>query len=233
MKITVLHGQMHKGSTYNITKLFLDKLSDERTEVTEFFMPKNAPPFCIGCFNCLLKGEDKCPHADIVQPVAKAIEDADLLILESPCYVMGMSGQLKTYLDHLAYRWMSHRPHPDMFSKVGLVISTAAGAGTKKVNRALKDNLFFWGVPKIYSYGKNVGAMSWETVKPEKKLKIEKEVAEMAAKILKQIGRVKPGIKTKAVFKLMRLSQKANDWNPTDKGFWAENGWLEGKNKPW
>ncbi|MDP4092972.1 MAG: NAD(P)H-dependent oxidoreductase [Bacillota bacterium] len=232
MKITVLHGQMHKGSTWNITQLFLEKLSDKNTEINEFFMPKHTPSFCIGCFNCFTKGEDKCPHADIVQPVVNAIEEADLVILESPCYVLGMSGQLKTFLDHMGYRWIPHRPHPKMFSKVGLVISTAAGAGAGKVTKALKDNLFYWGVGKVYRFGKNVGASSWETVKSEKKSHIENDVTQMAAKILNKIGNVKPGIKTKAMFKLMQMSQKSNNWNPTDKEHWVRNGWLN-RNKPW
>lgn len=232
MRIIVLHGQMHKGSTYNITRLFLDNISDESTEITEFYMPKDAPPFCIGCFNCFMKGEEHCPHAYIVQPIVKAIEEADLIILESPCYVSGMTGQLKTFLDHMGYRWMPHRPHPKMFGKVGLVISTAAGAGTKKVTKALKDNLFYWGVPKIYSYGKNVGASSWETVKLEKKLKIEKEVIQIATQISRQVGKIKPGIKTKVMFQIMRMSQKANNWNHTDKEYWLRNGWLDTA-KPW
>ena len=66
MKIVVLHGQMHKGSTYNITKLFSDNISVENTKIIEFFMPKDTPPFCIGCFSCFEKGEEKCPHADKV-----------------------------------------------------------------------------------------------------------------------------------------------------------------------
>ncbi len=232
MKITVLHGQMHKGSTYNITKLFLEKLTDKNTEIKEFFMPKHAPSFCVGCFKCFTEGEEKCPHADTVQPVAKAIEEADLVIIESPCYALGMSGQLKTFLDHMSYRWMPHRPHPRMFSKVGLVISTAAGTGTRKVTKALQDNLFYWGVPIIYRYGKNVSASSFESVKPEKKSQIEKDVTKISAKIVNQLGRVKPGIKTKAMFQLMRLSQKSNNWNPTDKEYWLKQGWL-GRVKPW
>ena len=232
MRIVVLHGQMHKGSTYNITKLFLENLSDENTEITEFFMPEDTPSFCIGCFNCFMKGEEECPHADKVQAIVKAMDEADLIILESPCYAFGMSGQLKTLLDHLAYRWMVHRPHPKMFSKVGLVISTAAGAGTKKVTKSLKDNLFHWGVAKIYRYGKNVAASSWESVKTEKKLKIEKDVKELSGKISKEIGNVKPGLKTKLMFHIMRMGQKANDWNPTDREYWLNNGWL-GASRPW
>jgi len=44
---------------------------------------------------------------------------------------MEMSGQLKTFFDHMAYRWISHRPHPSMKNKIGVAISTTAGAGAK------------------------------------------------------------------------------------------------------
>lgn len=155
-----------------------------------------------------------------------------MLILESPCYVYGMSGQLKTFLDHMGYRWMPHRPHPKMFSKVGLVISTAAGAGAKKVTKDLYDNLFYWGVSNIYRYSKNVGALSWETVKPEKKSQVENEVIQMARKISIKLGKPKPGLKTKGIFKIMKISQKTNNWNATDKEHWLKNGWLNG-DKPW
>ena len=232
MTIVVIHGQMHYGSTYNITKQFLHYLSTNKPAIKEFFLPRDAPHSCMGCCNCFTMGEEHCPHASFIQPIANAFEEADLIILESPCYVMGMSGQLKSFLDHLGYRWMPHRPHPRMFQKVGLVISTAAGAGTKKVTKALSRNLFFWGVPKILRYGINVSATSWKTVSEKKKSKIEKEVIKKAGKIRKLMGRVNPGIKTKFMFQMMRLSQKKNDWNPTDKEHWAKNGWL-GKKRPW
>ena len=36
MKITVINGQNHKGSTYNMGKILADKLSDDATEI---FLP--------------------------------------------------------------------------------------------------------------------------------------------------------------------------------------------------
>ena len=51
----------------------------------------------------------------------------------TPPTVPSMTGQLKTFLDHMGYRWLPHRPHPQMFRKIGLAVSTAAGAGAKKV----------------------------------------------------------------------------------------------------
>ena len=42
MRIVVLHGQSHKGSTYHLAKLFCDKLGGE---VTEFFLPRDFGAF--------------------------------------------------------------------------------------------------------------------------------------------------------------------------------------------
>lgn len=232
MKITVLHGQNHHGSTYNITKLFLNKLADENTEIIEFFMPRDTPSSCVGCCNCFTKGELQCPHAEMVQPVVRAIEEADLVILDSPCYVLGMTGQLKTFLDHMGYRWLAHRPHPQMFGKIGLAVSTAAGAGARKVTKDLQRHFFYWGIPQSFAYAKNIRATNWAMVPAKRKARIEKDVTRLAKKILQRQGKVKPGIKTKFIFKMMGLMQKSNDWNPTDREHWANNGWLSGK-KPW
>lgn len=45
MKITVIHGQSHKGSTYNIAKMLYDKLEGD---VTEFFFQEILALFVLG-----------------------------------------------------------------------------------------------------------------------------------------------------------------------------------------
>ena len=52
MKIAVINGQNHKGSTYHIGKQVADKLDGE---VTEFFLPRDFGDFCVGCTQCFLK----------------------------------------------------------------------------------------------------------------------------------------------------------------------------------
>ena len=230
MKITVLHGQNHKGSTYNITQLFLNKINDTNTEINEFYFVRNDD--CIGCFNCFTKGEEHCPHYAKVHPIIETIEEADLVIIESPCYCMGMSGQLKSFLDHMGYRWMPHRPHEKMFKKVGLTISTSAGAGAKKVTKDIAQHMFYFGISSIYKYGVNVGASSWEGVSEKKRVVIEKKIEKMAAKIQKKIKKVEPSLKTKIMFYIMRMNQKNNTWNETDKKYWEKHGWLK-KQRPW
>lgn len=59
MKIAVINGQNHKGSTYHIGKQVSDKLGGE---VTEFFLPRDFGDFCVGCTQCFLKSETLCPH---------------------------------------------------------------------------------------------------------------------------------------------------------------------------
>ena len=112
MKITIVHGQSHKGSTYNIARILSEKL---KGEVTEFFLPKDFGSFCVGCNNCFEKSEKECPHYNKLANITEAINEADLIILASPVYVFHATGAMKAFLDHYGYRWMVHRPEEKMF----------------------------------------------------------------------------------------------------------------------
>lgn len=172
MKITIIHGQSHKGSTYHIARMLSGKLGGE---VTEFFLPKDFGAFCVGCTACFERSEKLCPHYEKLQPITAALDDADVIILASPVYVYHATGAMKTLLDHYGYRWMVHRPEEKMFGKQAVCISTAAGAGMKSTNKDMADSLFFWGISRIYKFGIGVAAVSWDAVSAKKKQRIEKE----------------------------------------------------------
>lgn len=228
MKITIIHGQNHKGSTYHIARMLAEKL---RGEITEFFLPRDFGEFCLGCTMCFMKSEAMCPHYEKLKPITTAIDEADVLIFASPVYVYHVTGQMKTLLDHYGYRWMIHRPEEKMFQKQAVCISTAAGAGMKSTDKDLADSMFFWGVGKIYQYGVAVRGTSYERVEDKIKQKIDKKTTALADKINKNYGKVKPGIKTKIFFNVMRMLQK-NGWNEADVNYWREKGWNE-KARPW
>ena len=57
MKVTIINGQNHKGSTYNIGRILAQKIAINE-EITEFFLPKDMPEFCVGCNKCF--GENLC-----------------------------------------------------------------------------------------------------------------------------------------------------------------------------
>lgn len=228
MRTVVIHGQSHKGSTYHIAHALAEKIGGD---IEAFFLPRDFGEFCIGCTRCFVETEKNCLHNDKLNPITEAIDKADVIILASPVYVMHVTGAMKAFLDHYGYRWMAHRPEQSMFAKQGVCISTAAGAGIKSANKDMADSLFFWGVGKIYRYGKAVAATSWQEVSEKKKQSIDKAVSSIAGKISKRYGKVKPGLKTKFMFHFMRLMQKKG-WNKTDSDYWQERGWLD-KNRPW
>ncbi|MBQ8614136.1 MAG: NAD(P)H-dependent oxidoreductase [Ruminiclostridium sp.] len=227
MKITVIHGQSHKGSTYNIAKMLCGKLGGE---VKEFFLPKDFDCFCTGCATCF-NDETKCPHYEKLNPITEAMDEADVIILTSPVYVMHATGSMKAFLDHYGYRFMVHRPEETMFTKQAVCISTAAGAGMGSTIKDMADSTFFWGIAKTYKLGVAVMETRWEKVKPDIKAKIDKKTTAIAKQISNRNGKIKPGIKTKGFFNIMSMMQK-NGFNPADVDYWKEKGWT-GKARPW
>jgi len=53
----------------------------------------------------------------------------------------------------------------------------------------------------------------------------------VAKKIRNRSGNVKPGIKSRGMFMVMRFMQKIIS-NPKDVAYWEGKGWL-GKERPW
>ena len=228
MKITIIHGQNHKGSTYNITHKLAEKLNGE---ITEFFLPKDFGEFCLGCGTCFTTSEKKCPHYEKTLPLTAAIDAADVLIFDSPVYVYHVTGAMKAFLDHYGYRWMVHSPEESMFRKQAVCITTAAGAGLSSTLKDMKDSLYFWGVAKIYKYGIAVATLNWDGVSDKKRKSIDKATKKLAEKILRKNGKVKPGLKTKAFFFLMHLLQRKGI-TEKDRLYWKEKGWT-GNKRPW
>ena len=228
MNITIVHGQSHKGSTYHIAKILSEKL---KGEVTEFFLPRDFRSFCVGCTNCFEKSETLCPHYESLKPITEALDNADVIILASPVYVFHATGAMKVFLDHYGYRWLVHRPEEKMFHKQAVCISTAAGGGMRSTNKDMADSTFFWGIGKTYKYGEAVKEVSWNRVDDKIKNRIEKKTSSLARKIRKNYGNVRPSLKTKVFFRVMRRVQK-NGWNEADADYWREKGWT-GKKRPW
>ena len=228
MKVVLIHGQNHKGSTYRIGRMLAEKISGE---ITEFFLPRDFGEFCTGCTACFMKGETCCPHYEKLEPINRAMDEADVLILTSPVYVYHATGAMKAFLDHYGYRWMVHRPEKSMFTKQAVCISTAAGGGMKSTNKDMADSLFFWGIPKIYRYGLAVYATSYSQIKDKIKRKIDLETTELADRIRKDHGHVSPGIKTRAWFFILHLAQRRGAVE-ADRIYWKEKGWT-GRKRPW
>lgn len=232
MKIMLLHGQNHKGSSYHIGRMLAEKLAAEQ-EIAEFFLPEALNHFCTGCYACIAD-EKKCPFYNEKKVLADAMEQAELLIFTTPTYCMECSAPLKSFIDLFFQYWIVHRPRKDMFTKKAVIISTAAGNGTGKAIAPVKRTLAYWGVPYRKGYGIAVSAVNWEQVSEKKKQRIQMDMTKLAKKVKKaKVGKPSPYIRL--MFRMMASIKKSAPENGYDAGevqYWEENGWLEGK-RPW
>ena len=222
MKIALIHGQSHKGSTYHIAKSLADKVGGD---LQEFFLPRDFGDMCIGCTQCIMKDEKCCPHYERLAPITAAMDAADLIILDSPVYVYHVTSAMKAFLEHYGWRWMLHRPEESMFKKQMVCIATAAGGGQKNTCQDMADSGFYWGIGKIYKYGIAIRAMKWADVKPKTKEKIDRDMDKLADKIKARQTKIKPGFKTRLYFFIMgRIVSMRQD--SVDYAYWKAKGWL-------
>ena len=97
MKIVIIHGQSHQGSTCHIARQLAEKL---KGETKEFFLPRDFDNICTGWTACFKKDEKLCPHHEKLKPLTEAVDEADVIILASPVYVYHVTGAMKNFLDH-------------------------------------------------------------------------------------------------------------------------------------
>ena len=229
MKILIIHGQSHEGSTCMAARKIADKVGGE---IKEFFLPRDFNRSCLGCYTCFRTELSECPHYRELEPLVKAILDADLLIFESPVYVYHATGPMMSFLDHFGTWWMVHRPMPEMSGKQAVAVSTAAGGGMKSTARDMADSLEMWGIRRVYKLGFGVQAIKPDEI-PERKLrKIEKSTDRLARRIRYGAGRRGCNGRAKKWFYLMRFAHRHFPPMEPDYGYWEKNGW-HGEKRPW
>lgn len=147
MKVLIISGTDHKGSTYNIGRLLAGKITSEEN-ISEIFLPRDFGEFCCGCTNCFGKSERECPHFGKLAPLTEIIDSSDILIFTTPVYVYHATGQMKAFLDHYGWRWMVHRPEEKMFSKTGCCYLHGSRCGNEVRNKGRRRQLLLLGDTK-------------------------------------------------------------------------------------
>lgn len=237
MKITVINGTEKHGVTYRLKERFLARYKDI-AEITEYYLPKDCPSFCLGCTSCFSKGESTCKDYSYISAIDASLLSADLIVMTSPAYVMHATGGMKAMLDHFGYRWMPHRPAAEMFGKRAVIITQCLGAGAKSTAKDIKHSLSWWGISKIGRFsGALMGDIEWDNLTEKKRKKLFRGVDKLARKFAKT-NYGKPAhtkLVTKIKFALCRMIQKGirkRGVDSLDVKYWQERGWLD-KARPW
>lgn len=68
---------------------------------------------CMSCMACKIKGKasNVCRFKDALTPVLEEIAQADGLVLASPIYFGDVTGQMRTFLERLAFPWLSYNDY--------------------------------------------------------------------------------------------------------------------------
>ena len=68
---------------------------------------------CMSCMACKIKGKavNVCKFKDALTPVLEEIAQADGLVLGSPIYFGDVTGQMRSFLERLAFPWLSYNDY--------------------------------------------------------------------------------------------------------------------------
>lgn len=150
MRILVIMGSPRKGNTYLAAKKIEESMRSMGNVEFEYLMLKDAGlSQCSGCFVCLSKSENHCPHKDSAPIIEQKMQAADGVIFATPVYGMNVSALLKTFVDRFSY--IFHRPR--FFDKKALLLSTTGAVGLKEVLDYLKLIAGIWGFEVTNSVG--------------------------------------------------------------------------------
>lgn len=223
MNITIIHGSMRKGNTFSLTQEVIKilKMKDD-VEINEINVNELNLPFCLSCHSCFTKGEQNCPHRDIMQNVAELIESSDGIILSGVVYSMHLNAAMKNLIDHLSYYF--HRPR--LFKTKGLVVTTTAGAGENKIAKYLTSTMGHWGISNVKTVTCKMQSVKFSLTENQHK-KIDKVTDEFYNALLHN-KKKRPTFESISVHNAFRgMSAADNPVSQYDKQYWIETGLAE------
>ncbi len=115
-KIVIVDGGPRRNmNTAQMLKSCADgaKSVDETIEIKSIRLYDMNYKGCISCMACKLKGKSTnlCKFKDELTPVLDEIAHADAIVLGSPIYFGEVTGQMRSFLERLAFPWLSYNDY--------------------------------------------------------------------------------------------------------------------------
>ena len=151
MKALLINGSPNKlGCTHTALREVADTLEALGVETEILWLGKAAIQGCIDCGSC--RENARCVFTDLVNETAARLDEFDALILGSPVYYAGPSGQLCAFLDRLF-----HSSGGRMAGKLGAsVVSCRRGGAASAFDRLNK----YFSISNMHI----VGSQYWNQV---------------------------------------------------------------------
>lgn len=123
MKILVLNGSPRpKGNTRKMIDAFCEGAASVGHQIDVVDVCRKQISGCMACEYCHTKGRGACVQKDDMQEIYDLLKDTEMLVLASPIYYHGISGQLKCVVDRLYAA--AYPAKPPRLKKVAMFLSS-------------------------------------------------------------------------------------------------------------
>ena len=123
MKVLILNGSPRKNSnSKQMIDAFCEGLKKAGHEWNELDVCRMNIHGCLACEYCHGEGEGFCAQKDDMQSVYSLLGEAEMLVIASPIYYHGLSGQMKCTIDR--FYAMLYPRKPGKLSKVAMFLSS-------------------------------------------------------------------------------------------------------------
>ncbi|UWP59971.1 flavodoxin family protein [Ruminococcus gauvreauii] len=123
MRILVLNGSPRpNGNTVHMIKAFREGAISSGHQVDVIDVCKKKVGGCIACEHCHTEGKGECIQKDDMQEIYELLKKAEMLVLASPIYYHGMSGQLKCVIDR--FYAVAYPVKPTGLKKIAMILSS-------------------------------------------------------------------------------------------------------------
>lgn len=224
-KILVISGShQKKGTGIGAFNIFKEYFNETEYSFEVLHLSDYNILFCKGCKACFKVNEKVCPCKDDVLTIVEKMKAVDALIFISPIYGMGISGQLKTFLDRIVF--LFHRPA--LYRKQVLLLFSTDIGGIKPVSFYMRYLINGLGMYTVGTLGVLSGPFNKDD---EYRNKLSRQLEDLAVKFKKKIsldGKSMPKFSQLVRFNVWKLKNTySKDIYPGDFSYWKENGWFE------
>ena len=123
MNILVLNGSPRpRGNTKQMAEAFREGARSAGHQVDVVDVCKLHIGGCLAREYCHTKGRGQCVQKDDMEQVYALLKNADMLVIASPIYYHGLSGQLKCVIDR--FYSAAYPSKPSKLKKVAMILSS-------------------------------------------------------------------------------------------------------------
>ncbi|MBR1626328.1 MAG: flavodoxin family protein [Bacteroidales bacterium] len=163
MKVLIVNGSPNKeGCTYTALKEFESVLIKHNISTHWVYLGKKPVAGCIACGYCTENGH--CFQTDVVAELQKRVDEFDAMVVGSPVYYSGPTGQVIAFLDRLFYGGFQQ----NMAGKPGCAVVSCRRGGASATYEQLNQYFSISNMPIVSSqYWNSVHGFTADDVKKD------------------------------------------------------------------